>query len=197
MTADPHGTDSTGTNRLESVPPEATVEPAPASAASVHQGPLRRAWLAWRRWRRSRPFWGGLLIVLGAGEILLSERAPLRAIVHFGAQGLAGYIVPIIMLLCGLLLLVNPQQRLFYSIFAILMSLASWITANLGGFFVGLLLGLVGGSLAFAWTPRRSGRGVPRQSHRSHSPVAEPTAEDAIPESAQSQGGSGAVAAQG
>lgn len=106
----------------------------------------------WRRWRRSRPFWGGLLILLAGLEILLTLRAPLSVIVHLGPQNLAGYLVPVIMVLCGLLLWFTPDQRLFYSILAILMALASWVTSNLGGFFVGLLLGLVGGSLAFAWS---------------------------------------------
>jgi hypothetical protein len=75
-------------------------------------------------------------------------------IVHIGLQGIAGYLVPTIMVLCGVLLWASPAQRLFYSVLAVLMSLGSWITSNLGGFFLGLLLGLVGGSLAFAWTPR-------------------------------------------
>ncbi|HEX6684279.1 MAG TPA: DUF6114 domain-containing protein [Candidatus Limnocylindrales bacterium] len=47
----------------------------------------------------------------------------------------------------------NPSQRLCYSIMALVMSLATLITSNLGGFLLGLLLGLVGGSLAFAWNP--------------------------------------------
>jgi hypothetical protein len=36
---------------------------------------------------------------------------------------------------------------------AVLVSLASFVYANLGGFVVGMLLGLVGGALAAAWTP--------------------------------------------
>lgn len=40
-----------------------------------------------------------------------------------------------------------------YSVLALVMALASWITSNLGGFLIGLLLGVVGGSLAFSWAP--------------------------------------------
>jgi Family of unknown function (DUF6114) len=110
------------------------------------------------RWRRSRPFWGGLLIILGGGWILFTEKAPLSAVVHFGMQGLAGYAIPLVIALCGVLLWVNPAQRLFYSILAVLLSLGTWVTSNLGGFLIGMLLGLVGGSLAFAWSPpRRTG----------------------------------------
>jgi len=152
-----HTVDSGG-----STPPESTALEATAGstavvnrAATVHGGPLRRAWRAWRRWRRSRPFWGGLLILLGAVEILLAELAPLSAIVHLGARGMAGYLAPVVMLLCGVLLWFSPQQRTFYAVLALLMSLASWVTANLGGYFLGMLLGLVGGSLALAWAPRR------------------------------------------
>jgi len=113
----------------------------------------------WRHWRRSRPFWGGLLITLGGAEILLTERVPLRVMLHIGSQGIAGYLLPVVMILCGLLLWFNPQQRLFYSILAVLLSLGTWVTSNLGGFVVGMLLGVVGGSLAFGWS---TGGGQPR-----------------------------------
>jgi len=118
----------------------------------VEVGPSRQALGAWRRWRRTRPFWGGLLIIFGGAEMLLSEQAPLPIVIHVGLQGLAGYLVPIVLVLCGLLLWLSPVQQTFYSVLAVLLSLASWITSNLGGFFVGLTLGVVGGALAFAWT---------------------------------------------
>jgi uncharacterized protein DUF6114 len=44
----------------------------------------------------------------------------------------------------------------FYSLLSVLLALSTWITSNLGGFFVGMLLGVLGGSLAFAWQPRDS-----------------------------------------
>jgi hypothetical protein len=106
------------------------------------------------RWRNTRPFWGALLVILSGALILLSEKAPVAVIIHIGLQGLAGYLIPAIMLLCGVLLLVNPVQRTFYSLLAILLALGSFITSNFGGFFVGMLLGIVGGSLAFAWEQR-------------------------------------------
>lgn len=93
-------------------------------------------------------------MIVGAVEILLSMRAPINVIVHMGLQGLSGYIIPIVLLCTGLLLLFHPQQRLFYSIVAIVLALATWLTSNLGGFFIGMLCGLIGGSLAFAWSPR-------------------------------------------
>ncbi|MDT7599789.1 MAG: hypothetical protein QOK26_1866, partial [Pseudonocardiales bacterium] len=35
----------------------------------------------------------------------------------------------------------------------VLLSLVSFVTTNLGGLVVGMLLGIVGGSLGFAWRP--------------------------------------------
>jgi len=118
------------------------------------QTPTTKAPSKWRRWRRSRPFWGGLLVTLSGLEILQAVKAPLPVVLHVGMQGLASYLVPIIILLCGVLLLANPTQRVFYSIMAAVMALASWATSNLGGFFVGLLLALVGSAMAFAWAPK-------------------------------------------
>lgn len=117
-----------------------------------------RPWLAFRRWRARRPFWGGLLLALGGAEVLLTMKAPLKVIVHVGMQGLAGYLLPTVMLLCGLLTLFNPAQRLFYSLIGVLASLATWVTSNLGGFLIGLLLGVIGSCLSFGWLPDQEPR---------------------------------------
>ncbi|GAB2717167.1 DUF6114 domain-containing protein [Streptomyces bullii] len=117
---------------------------------------------AFRDWRARRPFWGGLLLTLGGAEILLTQKASLKVILHVGMQGLAGYLLPGLMLLLGLLILFNPAQRLFYSLTGVLLSLGTWLTSNLGGFFVGLLLGCAGSCLAFGWLPDQA----PRRSRR-------------------------------
>ena len=118
---------------------------------------------AFWQWRHARPFWGGLLVLLAGVEIFLTVKAPLPVIVHVGMQGFIGYLLPILIALLGVLLIFNPQQRLFYSLVAAVLSLATWITSNLGGFILGLLLGLVGSALAFAWSPdkRRPAAPVP------------------------------------
>ncbi|MER8013520.1 DUF6114 domain-containing protein [Streptomyces griseoluteus] len=126
----------------------------------------RTARAAFRDWRGRRPFWGGLLLALGGAEILLTEKASLKVVMHIGMQGLAGYLLPALMLLLGLLVLFNPAQRLFYSIVGVLVSLGSWLTSNLGGFFIGLLLGVVGSCLAFGWLPEQEARVSRRQRRR-------------------------------
>jgi Family of unknown function (DUF6114) len=97
------------------------------------------------------------VVTASACEIMLTEHGPLSIVVHIGIQGLAGYLIPFMLLLCGVLLWFSPGQRPFYSLLAIVLSLGSWLTSNLGGFFLGMLLGLVGGTLAFAWTPDSDG----------------------------------------
>ncbi|MFI7405121.1 DUF6114 domain-containing protein [Streptomyces sp. NPDC049541] len=131
----------------------------------MSDSPKQGARPAFREWRARRPFWGGLLLALGGAEILLTEKASLKVILHSGAQTLAGYLLPTVMLLCGLLILFNPTQRLFYSIIGVLASLATWLTSNLGGFFFGLILGAVGSCLAFGWLPDQEPR-VSRRKRR-------------------------------
>ncbi|WP_338060603.1 DUF6114 domain-containing protein [Kitasatospora aureofaciens] len=127
--------------------PAASEASAPTAAPASPAGPVRRDW------RGRRPFWGGLLVTLGGAEILFTLWAPLPLLLHISLVGLAGYLVPSVMLLCGLLILFNPTQRLFYSVLAVLASLASWVTSNLGGFLIGMLLGVVGACLTFGWLP--------------------------------------------
>ncbi|MEU8185646.1 DUF6114 domain-containing protein [Micromonospora sp. NPDC049044] len=112
----------------------------------------------WRRWRRGRPFTAAVLIALGGAEMLVTLRAPLGVLLHVGPQGLAAYLVPTVLVLCGVLLIANPQQRVFYSLVTLVLGLVSWLTSNLGGFVIGMLLALLGGALAFAWTPNKDRR---------------------------------------
>ena len=106
-------------------------------------------------WRHARPFWGGLFVFLGGTEIFLTVKAPLPVVVHVGMQGFVGYLLPILLALVGLLIIFSPAQRLFYSLVAAVLALASWLTSNLGGFIVGMLLALVGAALTFAWSPTK------------------------------------------
>ncbi|WP_329269559.1 DUF6114 domain-containing protein [Streptomyces sp. NBC_01451] len=113
---------------------------------------------AFRTWRAHRPFLGGLLLTLGGVEILVTMKVSLKIVVHLGMQGLAGFMLPALMVVCGLLILFNPAQRLFYSIVGIMLTLGTWVTSNLGGFFVGLALGAVGSCMAFGWLPDQEPR---------------------------------------
>jgi Family of unknown function (DUF6114) len=113
---------------------------------------------AWRQWRRTRPFWGGLLILLAGVEIIsttLLSLGPTFRVGLGGVNGFVGTVIAFVLAICGLLLWFSPAQRLFYSIVAVILALATFNTINYGGFFIGMLLGLLGGGLAFAWSPAK------------------------------------------
>jgi hypothetical protein len=120
---------------------------------------------AFTRWVYGRPFFGGLWLTLGGAWILLTMKASLKVVLHVGMQGVAGYLLPTLMVLLGLLILFSPAQRLFYSITGVLISMGTWVTSNLGGFMVGLLLGVVGSVLTFGWLPDQEPRVSRRERH--------------------------------
>jgi hypothetical protein len=113
----------------------------------------------WRWWRRTRPFAGGLLLTSAGIELLL---IPLSGIFLHGATGLAGFggvagaysvQVAVLETACGVVVWVKPAHRISFGIAGVVLAIISLITSTLGGFFLGMLLGITGGSLAFAWTP--------------------------------------------
>jgi len=113
-----------------------------------------RYWRNFRRWRRGRPFWGGLLLIVAGLELFYSANLDLGAIeIQFVPQGFLVYVIPGLMLLCGFLTWISPGQRLFYGILGALVGVFSLIGLNLGGFLLGTILGMVGGALTAAWTP--------------------------------------------
>ena len=106
-----------------------------------------------RRWRRSRPFWGGVWVVAGGVVILLAPLAPLPFLAQQGVAGISGYVVGLLLVTAGLLSWWQAGQRVFLGVAAIVLSLGSFVTSNLGGFGVGMLAGLTGGALLCAWAP--------------------------------------------
>ncbi|MFI8510264.1 DUF6114 domain-containing protein [Streptomyces sp. NPDC085460] len=101
---------------------------------------------AWRAWRRRRPFGAGLLLVLGGAEILLVQRAGPGTLLAAGAD--VRYALPLLMCGCGVLLLAAPHGRRAAAVVGVLASLGSWVASDLGGFLLGMALGITGGLLA-------------------------------------------------
>jgi hypothetical protein len=107
-----------------------------------------------RRWRRTRPFWAGLFLILSGLELFLSGNMNLGAMeVHVGPTGFLSYVVPAMLVLCGVGTWMTPHLRMFYGILGSLVAVYSLIGVNFGGFLIGLLFGIVGGALAIAWSP--------------------------------------------
>jgi hypothetical protein len=144
------------------------------AAGSEADGPRARAvsaWRAFRAWRRSRPFWGGLLLLLAGVELLaipllsVLAHGSVKVVIYIGVGGVFGVLIGGLLVACGLLIWFHPVQRTFYAIAGVLLAVASFVATNLGGFFLGMLLGVTGASLSFGWTPgpgRLAGQHRPR-----------------------------------
>lgn len=112
-------------------------------------------WTDFRAWRRQRPFVGALLTVLAGIEMFFSGQLDLGNIhVQVGIEGFQSTIIPIIMVTLGVLTMVTPTHRIFYGVITLAVAVYSLIGLNLGGFFVGMILGSVGGILVVSWIPR-------------------------------------------
>ena len=115
-----------------------------------------RGWRGFGRWRRSRPFWGGLLLLVAGLELFLSSNQSIAGIqFHTGIEGLLSYLLPVLLLLAAVLTWVTPGQRIFYGVVGAGTAVYSLIGLNLGGWFLGALLGMIGGALLIAWAPNK------------------------------------------
>jgi Family of unknown function (DUF6114) len=136
--------------------PEAGSGPTPAVPAPRHRRPrLAR----WRAWRRSRPFWGGLLLVLAGLELFAIPlsgvliHGAIKLVIYIGIGGVFGVLIGALLILSGLMTWFNSTHKTFYSIAGIVLGIVSFPASNLGGLFLGMLLAIIGGAIAFAWTP--------------------------------------------
>ncbi|BAL90172.1 hypothetical protein AMIS_49520 [Actinoplanes missouriensis 431] len=148
---------------------------APFDGGAEDRVTAENMWGRFRAWRRGRPYWAGFFLVLSGLEMFLSANMALDNIeIHIGPQGFLSYLIPVLMLVSGLLVWFSPAQRLFYGVVGTLTALYSFIGLNLGGWFVGMLLGIVGGALAIAWSPSAPENRPPEEPvHDSGPPTAE------------------------
>jgi hypothetical protein len=136
------------------------------SVPTGHHIALRRARQAWRwfhAFRRTRPFWGGLWMLFGGAVILNMAMVTWRVIVFSGITALGGWICGGGLILCGLTVWAAPSQRYVTGVTGLILAVLSLIASNLGGMFVGMLFGMVGGAMTLAWGPKRPPRRGGRQ----------------------------------
>lgn len=104
-------------------------------------------------WRATRPFWGGLLLILAS---LLIAWVPLQFALELlfigGAFTVIGLVFAVIVFLIGTFALLRPDLSTILGITGIAFSVLSLIGA-LGGLLFGTLLGVAGGALCVAWQP--------------------------------------------
>lgn len=109
--------------------------------------------LRWRRWRRSRPFWGGLVTVAAGAEIAVIPLAPLKVMLHQGVAGAASVLLGAVMIVMGLSAWFAPQHRSLAGILTAMVAATALVLSNLGGFLIGTVAGVIGGAMLFGWQP--------------------------------------------
>ncbi|HEX4443794.1 MAG TPA: DUF6114 domain-containing protein [Galbitalea sp.] len=123
--------------------------------ASIGRVRASAPWTEFRSWRVGRPFVGALLLMLSGIELFFSGQLDLGNIhVQVGIEGLQSTIIPVIVVTLGILAMFTPVHRVFYGVIALAVSVYSLIGLNLGGFFIGMLLGAVGGIIVVSWMPK-------------------------------------------
>lgn len=122
-------------------------------------GLVARAWRWFGDFRRTRPFWGSLWLMLGGWAIMSLTVAPIVVVLAAGASGVAGYLLGGGMIGLGLLAMFSPAQKGVAGVLGTAFAVAAFVASNLGGFLVGTLLGVLGGTMVFGWGPKRLRRG--------------------------------------
>jgi len=135
--------------------PQISVRP-PGSPSSYREPLIRRTRVAFRAWRKARPFWGGLWCVLAGAAMAYGPTTAIKVILISGTVVWAGILVGVLVAIMGLFLWFTPQLRQVVGIVAVVLSIVSLLTSDYGGFGIGLILGTVGGAMGFAWTPVRA-----------------------------------------
>ncbi|MFI6350686.1 DUF6114 domain-containing protein [Streptomyces sp. NPDC050560] len=162
-----------------------------AEAQAGPSGRLGRMRRTFRAWRWQRPFWGGLLTLLGGIPIMYFPYANLTlgsmTIRMATTAGAGSLIIGVLLVVLGLTMWFQRHSRVFAGVAGILLGLVSLVVSNFGGFLVGFLLALVGGALAVSWAPgtapagaedgegaadgSAAGRGIPHQSRQEGDPA--------------------------
>ncbi len=74
----------------------------------------------------------------------------------FGLLGIVGLVFGVIVLISALMLNSRPEQHSTWGTLILIFSVLSIFGSAMGGFGVGLVLGLIGGILAITWKPTES-----------------------------------------
>jgi Family of unknown function (DUF6114) len=107
----------------------------------------------WRAWRRSRPFWGGILALVAGLLITAIPLSGFRIVFIPGSGITLALLVGTLMIVSAVHMWVTPRIAGYLGGIVIVLALISFVTTDFGGFLIGTLLGIVGGSIAIAWVP--------------------------------------------
>lgn len=107
-------------------------------------------------WRTSRPFLGGLFMILSGLIILMPAYLSLEVsnimIQISTMSGVSTFIIGALLVVSGLMTWFGGGSRFLTGVAALILGLVALPTSNFGGFIIGTLFALIGGALALAWT---------------------------------------------
>lgn len=135
---------------------ERTTPLARAGRAVLHGLNVARLWF--RAWRRTRPFWGAVWTILAGAEIVKMMSFSFGLALTGGWAYSAGYVMGGGLILMGLVALLTPHYKGLAGVIAFLVALGAFPTANLGGYLVGSVLGIIGSSMIVSWGPKKPSR---------------------------------------
>ncbi|MDQ0993112.1 DUF6114 domain-containing protein [Streptomyces sp. V3I7] len=128
-------------------------------------GQFTRRRQQFRVWRGERPFWSGLFVLLSGFPIAYLPYAHLQighlTLAMATTAGAGSLIIGVLLVVLGVSLWFQKHVRVFAGVAAILLGLVSLPVSNLGGFFIGFLLSLIGGAMAVAWAPGEESQAQP------------------------------------
>ncbi|HEY0889777.1 MAG TPA: DUF6114 domain-containing protein [Nocardioides sp.] len=122
-------------------------------------GRLARAgWRWFTAFRRTRPFWGGLWCILAGLELMWAMSFSIGLALTGGWSYAAGYVMGGGLVLFGVTTWLAPQYKALCGLVAFLIALGAFPTANLGGYLLGSVLGIIGSSMIWAWGEKKPKR---------------------------------------
>jgi len=114
-------------------------------------------WSRFRLWRRTRPFWGSVWMIVAA-LILLAFPISLLQFAFLVNTLWASLFIGGLLLVMGLIQLFLPSYSVITGSIGMVLSLVSFITNTFGGLALGMLLGIIGCALSIAWRPVKASR---------------------------------------
>lgn len=115
--------------------------------------PYRRCARTMERWRRTRPFYAGLLMLAGSIALVGLSWSGIGFLPFAGPSGAAAWVIGAMLAVSGLTTWADGSRRYFTGALAIVLALCSLVAVNLGGLLLGFLLAATGGCLALSWAP--------------------------------------------
>lgn len=118
----------------------------------MKQMDIEEKWQDLVEWKDTRPFWGAVFMIVGSLFIAWVPFNMTSALFLGNTVAVVGLLWAVLLFIAGSFSLFRPDLHDILGIAGAFFSITS-VFGALGGMFVGLFLGLAGGSMAYAWIP--------------------------------------------